>query len=293
MPRLVALLALGSVVGCAATGTPPAGGGTICSNYPKICAGTWNCTCPDGQPGGCGDAIGSTMSCSMFLYSAGLSGTIPTEIGLYKNMMRNGYLELFGNRLSGTIPTELSHWRGYCDVWESQAPLHWTDGTIDNPNRWECPIRATGSCVRGVSCSYWGAGRGPPPGRPPSPPLPPTPPLPPATPPPECPPPPSPAPPPPPPPSSAMEAQSAEPSQGIKTPILFVIIAAPSFVGLALLLVLYRRCSGEADRLGKAIRARASSIGLPPPKFENVEKPSLAMTAIPAKNNAPTREEGV
>ena len=110
MPRLVALLALGSSL---VARQPAPRRQVVAQSAPTTpkyapARGTAHARRP---AGGCGDAIGSTMSCSMFLYSAGLSGTIPTEIGLYKNMMRNGYLELFGNRLSGTIPTELSHWR--------------------------------------------------------------------------------------------------------------------------------------------------------------------------------------
>lgn len=93
---------------------------TLCSRYPKICQGTWSCLCQDGLPGPCGDST-SDVSCSIFAYYENLSGTIPTQIGLYKDMLAGGYLNLAGNLLSGTIPTELSGWRGNCQLWERRT----------------------------------------------------------------------------------------------------------------------------------------------------------------------------
>ena len=93
----------------------------------------------------------------MFKYMVGLTGTIPTEIGLYKDMMADGYLTIFGNQLSGTLPTELSGWKGNCHLFIKQAPSHWAG---DSPprdengelidNKFQCPYETTGSCRNGA-----------------------------------------------------------------------------------------------------------------------------------------------
>lgn len=212
-PTTIALLALGVSADTGCTGC------SLCERQPKICAGTWSCLCKDGQPGGCGDST-STLSCSMFYYYQGLTGTIPTELGMYKDMMKDGYLTIFGNEFTGTLPTELSGWKGNCHIWETQAPTHWTDGTIDNPNQFACPILTTGTCVsKSPGCSYY---------VPPVPPLPPLPPSPPLTPP--------------------LTPPSTPPSlpndggDGLKTPVLLTIVIVPAFVVIVLIVAVIRYC---------------------------------------------------
>ena len=162
---------------------------TICGQAPKICQGTW--TCADATPARTSPSGGrDEYPCALDLRWMSLTGTIPTELGLYKNLGMN--LLLSTNTLSGTVPTELSNWRAdNCWLQESQTGP-WLQGHVDSTNRWACPIEATGMCVgRGRNaqtppagdfvCSYY---------QPPSPPAPPGPPPDPSPPPPASPPPP-------------------------------------------------------------------------------------------------------
>ena len=188
---------------------------TICGMHPRICQGMWNCA---------DDALNTSwieingefeqIPCALNLRNSGLTGTIPTELGLYKHTGMNVFL--YRNSLSGTVPTELSGWglRGgsqNCMLQESQSAA-WNSGTIHNTNQWACPLEATGLCVgRGrnqgsfgpLACSYE---------QPPSPPSPPSPPL--SPPPPPSLPPPLPPPPPPsptmPPPDSPLTASGTQ-----------------------------------------------------------------------------------
>ena len=66
------------------------GSGTICSRSASYCAGSYS---------------GSWSGSSINLFNQGLTGTLPTELGLLSKITR--HIRVSSNSISGTLPTQL------------------------------------------------------------------------------------------------------------------------------------------------------------------------------------------
>lgn len=155
----------------------------------------------------------------------------------------------------------------------AELPAHWSDGTIDNPNRFACPILTTGMCTsNNPGCSYY---------------LPPTPPQPPLPPPPPSPPPSPPHPPPPPDFTIRQASPSSENKEGISSTLLLVIIIVPLLLVIAVIsYAFYRFCMFPQRPATFTARPAAR------PHLQQVQKPSAVGTA-PAEQTEMPEMSGV
>ena len=83
------------------------------------------------------------------LWNLGLSGTLPTQIGLLTSLT---ILELQGNLLSGTIPTQLIQLTKLttCSLTNTQVP---SLSSSSNSNSFKCPLpKGPSVCVKDLTC---------------------------------------------------------------------------------------------------------------------------------------------